>query len=400
MKDSPVPAAFSTAEFSTAEISTAEIKQSQSRWLHVRQEMLGRRQELTDLAAAEFAPSSRILGTNMVRPPHWQPSIPAPLATIDVQWRPDWAFSGHSQWPGPPDGLPGREDGTRFTTYAEAMQTLAPPRVFENRSTYRLRAADLSGPKPALTVSRGTYFDGVNIGDAYAHEYAAGVLGLAHQTTDRRPTSTPFDLVGKATNMAVSCLTLRRDRLAGEASFPLHWRDPEKVAHAGGLTQVVPVGIFQALTGDPWNERNDCDVSRCLWREFAEELLGRDENYDAHAQPFDYDQWSFGQQIAAAQRAGALRTYHFGLGADPLTLAVDLLVVVVIDDHVYDDIFGAQVAVNAEGSIIGSQVHGGRRSFPFTAAALAEIAAGGRLQASGAAVLALAWEHRTLLLDG
>jgi hypothetical protein len=47
--------------------------------------------------------------------------------------------------------------------------------------------------------------------------------------------------------VAISTLTLRRSA-GGDASFPLHWRDPAKVTHAGGLYQVIPVGIFQPVS--------------------------------------------------------------------------------------------------------------------------------------------------------
>ena len=43
--------------------------------------------------------------------------------------------------------------------------------MFENRPTYRLTEADLT--KPRLAFTRGRYFDGVDTGEAAAHEYAA-----------------------------------------------------------------------------------------------------------------------------------------------------------------------------------------------------------------------------------
>ena len=56
--------------------------------------------------------------------------------------------------------------------------------MFENRPTYRLTEADLT--KPRLAFTRGRYFDGVDTGEAAAHEYAAARLGQP-----ARPTRAP-----------------------------------------------------------------------------------------------------------------------------------------------------------------------------------------------------------------
>lgn len=43
------------------------------------------------------------------------------------------------------------------------MADLAAPKVFENRSTYRLLDADLSGPRGRLVFGRGTYFNSIDL---------------------------------------------------------------------------------------------------------------------------------------------------------------------------------------------------------------------------------------------
>ncbi len=83
--------------------------------------------------------------------------------------------------------LPERPDGTRYRSYSDALRDLAAPAVFENRPTYRLTEADLT--KPRLAFTRGRYFDGVDTGEAAAHEYAAtrlaGLMGTARTSTGR-----------------------------------------------------------------------------------------------------------------------------------------------------------------------------------------------------------------------
>ena len=139
----------------------------------------------------------------------------------------------------------------------------------------------------------------------------------------------------------MSALTLRHDRQAGTATFPLHYREPGKVSHAGGLYQVIPVGVFQPSGEAPWNEANDFSLWRGLLREYAEELLGADEDHGSELAPIDYAAWPLAKAMTGGLADGRVRAWCLGLGADPLTFAIDLLAVVVIDAPLYDDLFGA-----------------------------------------------------------
>ncbi|MGA9830332.1 MAG: hypothetical protein WBQ71_04365, partial [Trebonia sp.] len=187
-------------------------------------------------------------------------------------------------------------------------------------------------------------------------------------------------------------LTLRNDRAAGTASFPLHWRDPARVGHAGGMYQVIPVGIFQPSGDAPWNEANDFDLWRGMLREFAEELLGADEDHGSERAPIDYDRWPFARAMTDALRDGRIRAYCLGLGADPLTFALDLLTAVVIDAPLYDELFGELAERNAEGTVLKPR--------PFDEATIDELTTREPVQAAGAALLTLAIAHRGLLLGG
>jgi hypothetical protein len=190
--------------------------------------------------------------------------------------------------------------------------------------------------------------------------------------------------------MATSALTLRHDRATGTATFPTHYRDPALVDHAGGLYQVIPVGIFQPSGEAAWNEANDFDLWRGLLREYAEELLGASEEYGSEDAPIDYAAWPLARAMTDALATGEIRAYCLGLGTDPLTFAMDLLAVVVIDAPLYDELFGALVADNAEGRVIAPRV--------FDEAAIKELTTSAPLQAAASALLTLAHQHRDVLL--
>jgi hypothetical protein len=187
-------------------------------------------------------------------------------------------------------------------------------------------------------------------------------------------------------------LSNQRADLQTSAARPLHWRDPAQVGHAGGLYQVIPVGIFQAADDGPASQAQDFDLWRSMTREFAEELLGTSEDYGPAGTAIDYGARSFARQLAGARVRGSVRPWVLGLGVDPLTLATDLLTAVVIDAPVFDELFGAMVSSNAEGRV--------RPGLAFTAETVSRLTAREPMQAAGAALLRLAWRQRALLLPG
>ena len=139
-----------------------------------------------------------------------------------------------------------------------------------------------------------------------------------------------------------------------------------------------------------WNEAADFSLWRGLLREYAEELLGADEEYGSERAPIDYDGWPLARAMTDALAAGQIRAWCLGLGADPLTFVLDVLVVVVIDAPLYDELFAALVDVNDEGRVI--------RSRPFDQASVAGLLAGAPLQSAAEALLTLALAHRGPLL--
>jgi hypothetical protein len=285
--------------------------------------------------------------------------------------------------------LPAQPDGTRYRTYSDAVSTLAAPAIFENRSTYRLLRANLQS-SPDMMFSSGHYFDGIDVGDAVAHEFTAATLSELATQDLRTAIGNPCDPTRRLMNAAISTLTLRHDRTTGAVTFPLHRRDDARVGHAGGMYQVLPVGIFQPAGEERWNTSNDFSLWRCIVRELAEELLGGAEDYDTHRGPIDYDAWHFAHQLTRALHTTQVRAYCLGIGVDPLTFATDILTAVTIDAPLYDELFGEIADTNIEGSITPA--------VPFTAQTVERYAGAEPMQAAGAGLLRLAWRHRSILL--
>lgn len=326
----------------------------------------------------------------MLSTPRWLPAAPIALDHIELRYTPDAAFAGITGTePVVQRLLPVRADGTRYRSYSEAVAALAAPGIFENRSTYRLLRTDLQS-SPHMVFGRGTYFDGTDVGDAAAHEFTAAILGEIATRDLRATIGDPCDPARRPVNVALSTLTLRHDRTTGAATFPLHRRDGATVGHAGGMYQVLPVGIFQQAGEEPWNAENDFSLWRCIVRELAEELRGEAEDYDTRCRPIDYGAWSFADRLTRALDAAQVRAFCVGIGVDPLTFATDILTVVTIDARLYDELFGTVADTNAEGSILPA--------VPFTAETVERYASNEPTQAAGAGLLRLAWRHRSILL--
>jgi hypothetical protein len=370
------------------------------RWRRERAVLAEHRHRLSGVAARLYPGLPQIGGTGLLCREEWLPAAPVALDDLALAWAAE-APAPVADGTGPASAhvRPTRAAGDAYPSYAQAVAALDPPALFENRVCYRLLAAKLLEP-PALTLSETRYFDAVSVGHAVAHELAAAWQAAPDGLTMaglplRAQAGDPCDLPRRPAIVAVAALTLRRTA-AGEASFVLHWRDPARVNHAGGLYQVMPVGLFQPVSATPAGMANDFSVWRCLAREYSEEFLGGSEDYHAPGGVLDYGRWPFWQRLERARQAGKLTVHCLGVGVDPLTFATDLLTVAVFDADVYDAIFGTLVTHNAEGRVVTGQDAGG---IPFDAETVARFTGGGEpIQASGAALLTLAWQHRRHLL--
>ena len=374
-----------------------------AQWRRVRRLLNEHRTVLAATAAGLYPDLPRVAGTDLLCWPGWLPATPLDLADVPLRWvagppPPAVSASGAAA----AHVLPRTGTGTAYPTYTAAIEALDRPALFENRVCYRLLDADLGGAasssRPGLRFGPSRYFDAVNLGAAVGHELTAawvsgGTPALAALPL-RASVGDPCALAHRSALTAVTTLTLRRAR-DGSASFLLHWRDPARVNHAGGLYQVMPAGIFQPVSGAPAAQRHDFSLWRCMTREFSEELLGGSEEYPTRGGELDYGRWPFHRELAEARAAGALRVSCLGLGVDPLTLATDILTVAVFEAAVFDRVFHGLVGENAEGRVVTQD---GSAAIPFTQANVTRYTGGAEpVQTAGQALLRLAWQHREFL---
>lgn len=380
--------------------------ESQRLWREARRYLNQHRYDLTRTSVRLHAELPQVRPAGLLVRQNWLAADPVPLDRITLDLRPD-AQPTQITGSEPESSLvrPLRSDGSRFPTYAEALATLDRPTLFEDRTSYRLLQLEQTADGTLrLLFGLGSYLDVINVSEAVAHELALASMRQRDTVTGDK---LPFrSLIGDSCSPvrrrlmpAISVLTLRLER-SGATTFVLHWRDPQKVAHAGGLYQVMPVGMFQPSHDAEWNIFNDFNLWKSMVREYSEEFLGASEQYGSAVAPIDYGQWPLFKRLTTAHRSGAVRVYWLGLGVDPLSFVTDMLFVAVFDHKVFDDIFGRLVEVNEEGKVI-DRVDSDSSSFgiPFTEDSVRRFAEREPIQAAGSALLQLSWEHRTALLS-
>jgi hypothetical protein len=323
------------------------------------------------------------------------PANPIPLENVTLSWcekTPVPELDGSE--PETAGVRPLRRDGHRYATYAQALGDLARPRLYEDRPCYRLLDVELDVGRAQLALGIGTYFDVMNVCEAAAHELAdaersaADDSGARGQLPFRSLVGDPCDLNRRPVLPAISALTVRRSEQG--PTVVLHSRDSTKVAHGGGLHQVMPVGMFQPSAAPEWNVANDSTFGAASSREYSEEFLGADEHQGID-EPIDYDGWAFYRTLTDARATGDLTVQLLGIGIDPLSLVTDLLVIAVFNAEAFDHVFGSAIATNAEGRVYGR---------PPRDRGIATVPLGAeppKMQAAGAALLQLAAaSHRRL----
>jgi hypothetical protein len=301
--------------------------------------------------------------------------------------------------------LPLRAPGKRFARYTSAIKYLDPPKLFENRTSYRLLDVNLRND-PHTRFGLGTYFDKLDLSEAVAHELATANATAGYSAEppawDAMPlralVGDPFDLRRRHLRPAIETLTLRRNRKTGEATFLLHWRDPAKVATAAGIYGLIPAGEFQPSTIATHDRENDFSLWRSMVREYSEELLGEPERDGSSGEVLDYDDWPLYRSLEQARADGRVTPYCLGTGLDTLTLTPTILTVTVFDHDIFDELFGNTVAVNAEGRLVSAadstSVTDG---IPFDDESVTRLLNDEPMASPGACILSLAHSFRTII---
>jgi transcriptional regulator with XRE-family HTH domain len=381
------------------------VREDVDAWRKVRMTLNYRRSQLTKVAASLYDGVELISGTPLMTAPGWMPTEPVNLGELGLTW------TGDSPTPAVTGGeaesercRPLKPHGGHYPRYSNAIRDLDPPTLFENRVSYRLLDLVSNRDHHEQTYGYTTYFAMVDVCEVVAHEIAAA--WLRHDGNPDRIRSSellfrtliddPFDLSRRPVLPSTDTLTIRHDMRTGRSSLLLHRRNPDKVALAGGMTHVIPAGVFQPSGIAPENVRADFDLWHNILRELSEEFLGNPEHDGSRGEAIDYDAEEPFASLNAARTSGQVRVWYLGTGLDPLTLAGEILTVLVIDADVFDDVFADVVAWNSEGDVVFSA--DGSVGVPWRRDSVYQLLATEPLAPAAQACIELAWDHQDLLL--
>jgi transcriptional regulator with XRE-family HTH domain len=381
-----------------------DVRDDVDAWRRVRLTLNHRRPQLTKAAVSLYDGAARIAGTPLIAAPGWMPVEPMDLSALGLAWTDESlprAITGgeaESEY-----CRPLMPHGGRYPRYCHAIQDLDPPLLFENRVSYRL--LDLMGVRNHQEQTYGftTYFAMVDVCEVVAHEIAAAWLhhdgNSARVRLSELPfralIGDPFDLSRRPVLPSTDTLTIRHDVRPGHSSLLLHRRNSDNVALAGGMTHIIPAGVFQPSGITPRDNSADFDIWHNILRELSEEFLGNPE-HNGSGDPIDYDAEEPFASLNAARRDSQVHVWYLGTGLDPLTLAGEILTVLVIDAEVFDEVFADLVAWNSEGDVVFSA--DSSVGVPWRRDSVYRLLATEPLAPAAQACIELAWEHQDLLL--
>lgn len=321
-----LPQSEGTAVGGQAHILARDVRADVDAWRKVRMTLNHRRPQLTEAAVSLYAEAARVAGTPLITSPVWMPAEPMDVGSLKLAWTEQSA----------PGAITGGEiesescrplmpHGGCYPRYSQAIRDLDPPSLFENRVSYRLLNITEDRTGQEQTYGYTTYFAMVDVCEAVAHEIAAAWLrhyGNAarirlSELPFRALIGDPFELSRRPVVPSTDTLTIRHDPRPGRSSLLLHRRNSDNVALAGGMTHIIPAGVFQPSGIVPRIISADFDIWHNILRELSEEILGNPE-HNGSGEPIDYDAEEPFASLNAARRDGQVRVWYLGTGLDPM----------------------------------------------------------------------------------
>jgi hypothetical protein len=290
--------------------------------------------------------------------------------------------------------LPRMADGRRFRGYSSALINLCGMSDLFNGLVYRPTKMEAAEEAIVLRFVPGRYFDFLDTTEVLSLEAQRCKSFGRLNGKYRRFLQDPFDLDRRSTSLGILVLTIRQSTEG--CGFLMHLRDNNRtlVAAAPEVFHVIPAGEFTPSDVGLQALRDDFELRRTIFREYAEEFLGIEEAYGRGGKPIDYQNDFPMKELSAAAESGSLKIFTFGVGLDPLTWKTEVLAVAIFAADTFDTIFGQLVKRDAEGTVLVGPSGNG---IPFTGENVLNYSANPRTRSGAKACLLLTWRHRERL---
>lgn len=296
--------------------------------------------------------------------------------------------------------LPRKKSGGRIRRYSDAITDICPPGLWFDADCYALREVNMTKSSGKISFSRLSYFEGVDVAEALAHEAVRqNAWRMPSRNPIRNSVGCPLDFESRPTLVAVSALTLCVGSTS--ASFYLHERDSSKVAMAGGQVHLAPSGVHQPSATDPSTILRDVRPVFTLCREYAEEFLGVEEARGVRGASLSYEfdrPYSEILNLLMAPSTEDSGCWMLGVGIDPLTFAAEMICVTLIPETMFNEVFSELKLEDEEGFLRGAAINSGKLiGYEFNASTIEYLVETGRLSPAANAALQCTWHHRSFL---
>jgi hypothetical protein len=289
--------------------------------------------------------------------------------------------------------LPPRESQTGHLRYSDALLNVDALGNLYNGRVYRPVDINADGTVVSIDFVDGDYFGHLDTSEILAYEMAAVERSWFKLRRSYRQTiGDPFDLRARSTSLGV--LTLTICLTADGARFLMHSRDGDQIVVASKVIHVVPAGEFTPSSVNLEANTEDFDIWNTIMREYAEELLDKEEAYGKEGVGPNYTHDTPYRELNEARQDGTLRIYALGIGLDPLTWKPELFTVCVFESAIFDSIFQAIAKRTWEGTILRGSDGKGLR---FDAETVNRYADDPNIRRGASVCLKQAWKHRTAL---
>lgn len=317
---------------------------AESRWGHpkerefavVRNLLMEHRHAFSALALAYYRQRSLSTDFPLVVHEDWIPGAPVDLGKVQISWDKTTA---------PPPAVSLDSFPMKELSYAENVKHMFPETRLEDRFAYRLTSVSKTNRALHLTFGPSTYFEFFNTCESLSYELCRAAvkeyqeknasslkeIDLSRISLPKRERISLFELRNRAAVPGINTLFILLNKHGkGQHVYYLHLRSSKKVAEAMNTFHVVPAGTFQPEHFHDDFHARDFSLMRNILREFAEELLGKEELSEMAKQDQDFmaDEALRPYLSPIAKEA---RMVFMGIGLDPLNTKPEILTSIILN---------------------------------------------------------------------
>lgn len=361
---------LTTGTFADFEVATAQVTAARNRWADATKHVASHRDELAKLAkqyyqtvdaSHDYRPVEDGPVFPLITQPGWLLEEPVLLTETDpvakLQRHIDDAKGFElAGWKAPywmiKKALMGIKSGARLT----------------NGPTFRVSEISADGRKINLKYSCGWYFNYIDTCEALGAELAdfaihnAGKVPGPDDLPLRGEPERVFDFRNRSAFPGVNCLLILKNYFEGTNSderkrmrdeFLMHFR-PGTTLEAQNTWHVVPAGGHQPLT-DSFVSDEDQSLWRSAVREFVEEVFNKEEAAKYRKSGVSFLDHPEVKPIVdkVFRKDGVAKIYLMGMGLDPVTTKLEILVAIVVDWKKFmTRAEGLKIEANYEGKIV------------------------------------------------